>query len=185
MSDHLRSHGLQYARLPCPSPTPRDYSNSYPLRQWCHPTISSSVIPLFSRLQSFPASGSLHESVLCIKWPKYWSLSFNISLSNEYLGLISFRMDWLDFLGVQRTLKSLLQHHTSKALILWHSAFFIVQLSYPYMTTGKIIALTTWTYDGKVMSLLFIMLSRLVIAFLPRNKCLLISWLQWFWSPPK
>ena len=115
------------------------------------------------------------ESVLCIGWRKYWGFSFSISSSNEYSGLISFRMDWLDLLAVQGTLKSLLQHHSSKASILWHSALFIVQLSYPYMTTGKTIALTRWTFVDKVMSLLFNMLSRLVTAFLPRNKCLLIS----------
>ena len=119
-----------------------------------------------------------HESVLCIRWPKYWSFSFNISLSNEYSGLISFRMDWFDLLAVQETLKSLLQHHSSKPSILPNSAFFIVQLSHPYMTTGKTRALTRRTFVGKVMSLLFSMLSRLVIAFLPRSKCLLISWLQ-------
>jgi len=112
------------------------------------------------------------------KWPKYWSFSFNISLSNEHSGLISFRMDWLDLLAVQGTLKSLLQHHSSKASILWCSAFFIVQLSHPYMTTGKTIALTRWSFVGKVMSLLLNMLSRLVITFLPRSKCLLVSWLQ-------
>ena len=114
------------------------------------------------------------ESVLHIRWPKYWSFSFRISLSNEYSGLISFRMDWLDLLAVQGTLKSLLQHHRSKASIFQCSAFFIVQLSHPYMTTGKIIALTRWTFVGKVMSLLFDTLSRLVITFLPRSKCLLI-----------
>ena len=118
-----------------------------------------------------------NESALCIKWPKYWSFSFIISLSNEYSGMISFRMDWLDLLVVQRTLKSLLQTHSSKALILWRSAFFLVQLSHPYMTTGKSIALTRWTFVCKVMSLLYNMLSRLVTAFLPRSKCLLISWL--------
>ena len=117
------------------------------------------------------------ESVLCIMWPKYWSLSFNISPSNEHPGLISFRMDWLDLLAVQGTLKSLLQHHSSKASVLRHSAFFIIQLSHPYMTTGQTIALTIWAFVGKVISLLFNMLSRLVIAFLPRSKCLLISWL--------
>ena len=118
------------------------------------------------------------ESVLHIRWPKYWSFRFSISPSNEYSGLISFRMDWFELLAVQETLKSLLQHHNSKASILWCSAFFIVQLSHPYMTTGKTIALIRWTFVGKVMSLLFNMLSRLVIAFLPRSKCLLISWLQ-------
>ena len=119
-----------------------------------------------------------NESVLCMRWPKYWRFSFNISPSNEYSGLIFFRMDWLDLLAVQGTLKSLLQHHSSKASIHQHSAFFIVQLSHPYMTTGKTIALTRRTCVGKVMSLLFNMLSRLVITFLPRSKCLLISWLQ-------
>ena len=142
---------------------------------------SSRLIPchhLSSCPQSFTASGSFQKSVLCIRWPKYWSFSFNISPSNEHLGLISFRMDWLDLLAVQGTLKSLLQHHYSKASILRHSAFFIVQLSHPYMTTGKTITLTRWTLIGKVMSLLFNMLSGFVIAFLPRSKHLLISWLQ-------
>ena len=114
-----------------------------------------------------------NESALCIRWPEYWSFSFNISPSNEHLGLIFFRMDWLDLLAIQGTLKSLLQHPSAKASILWHSVFFIVQLSYPYMTTGKTIALTRWTFACKVMSLLFNMLSRLVITFLPRSKCLL------------
>ena len=118
------------------------------------------------------------ESVLCIRWPKYWSFSFNISPSNEHPGLISFRMDWLDLLAVQGTHKSLLQHHSSKASILWRSAFFIVQLSHPYMTTGKTIALTRQTFIDKVMSLIVNMLFRLVITFLPRSKHLLISWLQ-------
>ena len=127
----------------------------------------------------FPSIGVFSsESVLHIRWSKYWSFSFSISPSNEHPGLISFRMDWLDHLPVQGTLKSLLQHHSSKPSILWHSAFFIVQLSHTYMTTGKIIALTRWTFVGKVMSLLFNMLSRLVITFLPRSKSLLISWLQ-------
>ena len=138
--------------------------------------------PLHSHLQSF-------ESVLCIRWPKYWSFSFNISPSNEYSGLMSFRMDWFDLLAVQGTLKSLLQHHSSKPSILQHSAFFIVQLSHPYMTTEKTIALSRRTFVGKGMSLLFNMLSRLVITLLPRSKCLLISWLQSpsavTWSPQK
>ena len=129
----------------------------------CHPLLLPSSIfpstPVFS-----------NESVLCIRWPKYWSFSFSISLSNEYSGLISFRMDWLDLLAVQGTLKSLLQHHSSKASILQCSAFFIVQLSHPHMNTGKTIALTRWTFVGKVMPLLFNMLSRLVITFLPRSK---------------
>ena len=128
---------------------------------------------IFPRVRIFSS-----ESVLCIRWPKYWSLSFSISLSNEYSGLISFRIHWFDLLAVQGTLKSLLQHHSSKASILQCSAFFTVQLSHPYMTTGKTIGLTSLTFVGKVMSLLFNMLPRLVIAFLPRSKCLLISWLQ-------
>ena len=161
--------------MDCRTPAPRAYSNLCPLSRWCHPTISASVVPLSSCLLSFPVSGSFP---LCIRWPKYWSLSFSISPSNEHPALISVRMDWLDLLGVQGTLKSLLQHHSSKALILQCSAFFIVQLSHPYMTTGKTIALTRWTFVGKVMSPLFNMLSRLVITFLPRIKHLLISWLQ-------
>ena len=119
-----------------------------------------------------------NESVLHIRWPKYWSFSYNNSPSNEYSGLISIRMDWLILLAVQGNLKSLLHHHNRKAPILWHSAFFIFQLSHPYMTTGKTIALTRWTFVGKRMSLLLNMLSRLVITFLPRSKRLLISWLQ-------
>ena len=115
--DSLRHHGLQHARLPCPSPTPRAYSNSCPLNWWWNPTISSSVVPFSSHLQSFPGSGSFQMSVLRIMWPKYWSFSFSISLSSEYLGLISFRIDWFDLLDVQGTLKSLLQHHSSKASI--------------------------------------------------------------------
>ena len=137
----------------------------------CHPLL---LLPsIFPSIRVFS-----DKSALCIRWPKYWSFSFNISPSNEHSGLISSRVDWLDLLAVQRTLKSLLQHHSSKASILQHSAFFTVQLSHPYMTTGKTIALTRWTFVGKVISLLFNMLSRLVIAFLPRSKCLLISWLQ-------
>ena len=128
-----------------------------------------------------------NESVLCIRWPKYWSFSFSISPSNDYSGLISFRMDWLDLLAVQGTLKSLFHHHSSKASVLWCPAFFIVQLSHPYMTTGKPIALTRWTFVGKVMSLLFNMLSRLVITFLSRSKRIVTSWLQSpsavIWSP--
>ena len=126
----------------------------------------------------FPSIGVFsNESALRIRWPKYWSFSFNISPSNEYSGQISFRMDWLDLLAVQETLKSLLQHHSSKASILQHSAFFTVQISHPYMTTGKTIALTRQTFVGKVMSLLFNMLSRFVIDFLTRSKHLWISWL--------
>ena len=135
--------------------------------------------PLLLQPSVFPSIRVFsNESVLCIRWPKYWSFSFSIRPSNEYSGLISFRMDWLDLLAVQGTLKSLLRHHSSKASVLQHSAFFIVQLSHPYMTTGKTIALTRWTFIGKIMSLLFNMLSRLVRTFLSRSKRLLISWLQ-------
>ena len=148
----------------------------------CHPLLLLPLIPPSIRVFS-------SESTRRMRWPKYWSFSFNISTSNEHPGLISLRMDWLDLLAVQGTLKSLLQHHSSKASILRCSAFFIVQLSCPYMTTGKTIALTKWTFVGKVMSLLFNMLPRLVITFLPRSKHLLISWLQSLsaviWEPPK
>ena len=172
--------------FPVHHPTPGACSDSCPLSWWCHPTISSSVI-LFSYLQFFPASGSFPMSwLVIIRWLKYWS--FSISPSNDYSGLISFRMDWLDLLAVQGPLKSLLQHHSSKASIVWCSAFFMVRFSHPHMTPGKIIALTRRTFVGKVTSLLFNMLSRLVITFLPRSKRLLISWLQspsaWFWSAP-
>ena len=303
--DSLQPHGLQHAKLPCPLPTPRACSNSWPLSWWCHSAVWSFVVPFSSCLQSFPASEFisymiclLHKSCLqwkhyyvstgsvltcpalqrqcvtvqckidvegketplvtyllisivnqifnsvqllshvrlchstdgskpgfpvtnsrnysnsCpsvgdaiqpshpllalspptfnlsqyqglfqwvalhIRWPKNWSFSFNISPSNEYSGLISFQKDWLDLLAVQGSLKSLFQHHSSKASILRCSAFFILQLSHSYMTTGKTIALTGWTFVGKVMSLLFNMLSRLVITFLPRSKRPLISWLQ-------
>ena len=139
-----------------------------------HP-LSSPSSPTFNLSQHH---GLSNESVLYIRWPKYWSFSFSISPSNEYSGLISFRVDWFDLLAIQGTLKSLLQHHNSKASILQCSAFFMVQLSYPYLTTGKTIALTRQTFVGKVMPLLFKMSSRLLIAFLPRSKHLLISWLQ-------
>ena len=132
--------------------------------------------PLFLQPSNFPSIWVFpNEPVLPIRWPKYQSFSSSISPSNEYSGLISFRMDWSDVLAIQGTRKSLLQHHSSKESIFWHSAFFIVQLSHPYMTTGKTIALTRWTFVGRVMSLLFNMLSRLVIAFLPRSKHLVIS----------
>ena len=135
--------------------------------------------PLLLLPSIFPSIRILSdESALCIRWPKYWSFSFNISPSNEHSGLMSFRMDWLVLLAVQGTLKSLLQYHSSKASILWHSAFFIVHCSHPFMTTRKTIALTRWTFVSKVMSLLFNMLSRLVIAYCPRSKCRLISWQQ-------
>ena len=136
-------------------------------------------LPLLLCLQNFCSIRVFsNESSLHKRWPKYWSFSFSISPSSEYSGLTSFGIGWLDLLTVQGTLKSLLQHYSSKASILWHSAFFMVQLSHPYMTTGKIIALTRWTFVGKVMSLFFNMLSRFIIAFLPRSKHLLISWLQ-------
>ena len=133
----------------------------------CHPLLLLSIFPSIRVFSN--------ESALCIRWPKYWSFSFNVSTSNEHPELISFRMDWLDLLAVQGTLKSVLQHHSEKASVLRHSAFFTVQLSHPYMTTGKTIALTRWSFVGQVMSLLFNMLSRLVIAFLTRSKCLLFS----------
>ena len=146
MSNSLWPYEPQQARPPCPSPTLRVYPNSCPSSQWYHPTISSSVTPFSSCLQYFPTPGSFsNESALRIRWPKYWSFSFSISPSNEHTGLISFRMDWLDVLVVQGTLKSLLQYHSSKATNFWRSAFFIVQLSHPYMTTGKTTALTRWT----------------------------------------
>ena len=175
MSDSLRPHGLQKARPPCPSPAPRACLNScassWGAIQPSHPLLSTSP-PAFNLSQH----QDLFQGVsLRIRWPKYWSFSLSISPSNEYSGLISFRMDWFDLLAVQGNLKSLLQHHNLKESFLWHSAFFMVQLSHPYMTTGKAIALTRWTFVGKVMSLLLNMLSRLVIVFLPRSKCLLIS----------
>ena len=160
----LQAHGLQHARLPCSSPTPRACSNSCPSLRWLHPTISSFVAPFLLLLPSvFPSiSVFSDESVLCIRWLKYWSFRFNISPSNEHPGLISFRMDWLDLPAVQGTLKSLLQHHSSKASILQSSAFFIIQLSHPCIITGKTIPLTRWTFVSKVMSLLFNMLPRFV-----------------------
>ena len=170
----LQPQGLQHARPPCSSPTPGVYSNSIQSVMpsdhliLCHPLL---LLPsIFSNIRVFSS-----ESVLHIWWPKYWSFSFSISPSIEYSGLISFRIDWLDLLAVQGTLKSLLQHHSSRASMLQCSAFFMVQLSHPYMTTGKTIAFTRRIFVGKVMSLLLNMLSRLVIAFLPRSKHLLIS----------
>ena len=161
--------------LPVHHQFPEITPNSCPLSQWCHPTISS-CFPLLLLPSMFPSIRVFsNESALHIRWPQYWGFSLSISPSNEHPGVISFRMDWLDLLAVQGTLKSLLQHHSSKASILQCLVFFIVQLSHPYMTTKKTIALTNWTFVGKVMSLLFNMLSRLVIAFLPRSKRLLIS----------
>ena len=176
MFESLWPHGLQHTRLPCPSSTPGGCSNSCPLSQWCHPTISSSVTLFSSCLQSFPASGSFPVSQLFASCGQRFS--FSMSPSSEYSGLISFRIDWFYLLAIQGTLKSLLQHHNLKASILWWSAFFMIQSSYPYMTTGKTIALTIWTFVSKVISLLFNTLSRFVIAFLPKSKRLLISWLQ-------
>ena len=176
MSDFLRPHGLQYARLPCPSSTPRAYSNSCPLCWWWHRTVSS-CYPLLLLPSILPSIRVFsNKSDLHIRWPKYWSFSFSICPSNEYSGEISFRIDRLDLLAVQGTLKSLLQHHSSKASILQRSVFFIDQLSHPNMTTGKTIALTKWTFAAKVASLLYNML--LVIAFLSRRHWFLISWLQ-------
>ena len=176
VSDSLWPHGLQHARPPCPSPTPGVYSNSWPLSRWCHLIFCRPLLflpPIPPSIRVFSNESTLHR-----RWPKYWSFSFSIIPSKEIPGLISFRMDSLDLLAVQGTLKSLLQHHSSKASVLRHSAFFIVQLSHPYMTTGKTIALTRQTLVGKVISLLSNILSRLVITFLQRSKRLLISWLQ-------
>ena len=173
MSDSLRPHESQHTRPPCPSPTPRVHSESVMPSSHlilCRPLLLLPPVPPSVRVFS-------NESTLRMRWPKYWNFSFSISPSNEHPGLISFRMDCLDFLAVQGTLESL-QHHSSKASILLCSAFFTVQLSHPYMTTGKTIALTRQTFVGKIMSLLLNMLSRLVITFLPRSKRLLISWLQ-------
>ena len=181
VSDCLRPHELQHARPPCPSTIAGVHPNLCPLSQWCHPTISSSVIPFSSCPQSFPASLSFQMSQLFASGGQSIGVSASTSvlpMNWSLLGLISFRMDWLDLLGVHRTLKSLLQYHSAKASILRHSAFFVVQLSHPYMTTGKTIALTNQTFVDKVMCLLLNRVSRLVITFLPRSKRLLISWLQ-------
>ena len=170
MSNSLRPHESQHARHPCPSPTPVVHSNSCPSRRWCHSAISSSIIPFFSCPKSLPASesspiwvNSSHEVV------KVLEFHLQEHAFQWTPGLVSFRMDWLDLLAVQGTLKHLLQHHSSKASILWPSAFFTVQLSHPYMTTGKTTALTRWTFVGKETSLLLNMLSRLVITFLQRS----------------
>ena len=178
VSDSLRPHEPQHAKPLCPTPTPR-----------VSKTMSTVLVmpsnrlilcrPLLLQPSIFPSIRVFsNESALCIRWPKHGSFSFSISPSSEPSGLISFRMDWLDLLAVQGTLKSLFQHHSSKASILWCSVSFTVQLSHPYLITGKTIALTRWTFVHKVMSLLFNRLSRLVITLLPRSKCLLISWLQ-------
>ena len=175
VSDSLQPHGLQDARSPCPSPTPGVYSNSCPLSQWYHPNHLILCRPLLLPLSIIPSIRVFsNESVFCIRWPNYWSFSFSISPSSEYSGLISFRIDWSDLLAVQGTIKNLLQHHSSKVSILWCSAFFMVQLTSIHdHSTGKAIAFPVLTFVGKVMSLLFNMLSRLVIAFLPRSKQLL------------
>ena len=193
VSDSLRPHEPQPPCPPCQASLSITNSRSPPkpmsivlVMPSNHFILCCSLLLLPSIFPSIRVFSN--ESALCIRWPKYWSFSFNISPSNEHSGLISFRMDWLDLLAVQGTLKSL-QHYSSKASILWWSAFFIVQLSHPYMTTGKTIALTKQTFVGKVISLLFNMLSRLVIAFFLRIKHLLISWLQSpsavIWEPPK
>ena len=176
VSNSLRSHELQHARPPCSLPTAGVYPNPCPLSPSSHLILCHLLLLLssiFPRIRVFS-----NELALLIRWPKYWSFSFSISPSNEHPGLISFRMDQFDLLVVQGTLKSLLQHHSSKASIILHSALFIVQLSHSYMTTGKTIALSKWTFVDKVMSLLFNMLSGLIITFLSRSKHLLISWLQ-------
>ena len=176
MSDCLWPHDLQHARLLCPSLSPWVCSDSCPLSQWYHPTIHPpsprSILPsIFPSIRVFSSESAFH-----IRWPKYWS--FSISLFNEYSGLSSFRIDWFDLLAVQGTLKSLLQHHSLKASILWSSAFFMVQLSHTFITTRKTIAVTRWAFAGKVMSLLFNTLSGFVTAFPPRSNHLLLSWLQ-------
>ena len=171
MSDSFWPHGLQHTRPACPSPTPGVYTHSSSIESVMPSNHLILCRPLILPPSTFPSIRVFSdESVLCIRWSKYWSFSFSISPSSEYSGLISFRMDWLDLLAVQGTLKSLLQHHSPKASILQHSAFFKVQLSHPYMTTGKTIALTRKTFNGKVMSLLLNKLSRLVITFPPRTK---------------
>ena len=179
VSDSLQPHGLQHTRLPCPSPSPRARSNSYPIasmmtsNQFILCRLLLLLPSIFPSIRVFYNESSLH-----IRWPKDWRFSFSISPSNDYSGLISFRTHWFDLLAVQGTPKSLFQHHISKASTLWHSAFFMVQLWDACMTTGKITALIIWTIFGKVMSLLFNMLSRFVTAFLLRSKHLFISWLQ-------
>ena len=179
LSDSLWPHGLQQDRLPCPSPIPGACSNSCSLSWWCHPTISSSVISLSSCLQPFPASGSIPVSQFFTSGGQSIGASASASvLPMNIQGWFPLGSDWLVLLAVQGTLKSLLQHHSSKASVLRCLAFFIVQLSHLYMTTGKTIALTILAFVGKVLSLLFNMLSRFVIAFLPRSRCLLISCLQ-------
>ena len=190
VSDSSRPHGLQHTRPPCPSLTPGAYSNSCPLSWWCHPTISSSVVPFSSHLQSFPASGSFPMSQFFPSGGQNIGVSAStLVLPMNIQDLFPLKMDWLDLLAVQGTLKSLLQHHSSKISILQHSAFFIVQLSHPYMTAGKTKALTGWTFVGKVMSLLFNKLSRLVTAFFQGTRVFKLygcsHHVQWCWRPKK
>ena len=189
VSNSLQPHGPQHARPLYPSPTPGVYKKLTFIKSAMPSNHLTLCCPLLLLPSIFPSIRVFsNESALHIRWPKYWSFSFNISSSNEHPGLISFGMNWLDLLAVQGTLKSLLQHHSSKAPILQHSDFLIVQLPHPYMTIGKTIALTRWTFVGKVMFLFFNMLSSLAITFLPRSKHRLISChnFQWFWNlPPK
>ena len=186
-SDSVQPHESQHARPPCPTPSPGVHANSLPSMPSSHLTLCRPLL----LLPTIPPSIKVfsNESALQMRWPKYWSFSFSIIPSKEHPRLISFRMDWMDLLAVHGILKSLLQHHSSKASILRCSAFFTVQLSHPYMTTRKTIALTRRTFVGKVMSLLLNILSRLVITFLPRSNRLLISWLQSpsavIWEPKK
>ena len=189
MSDSLQSHGLQHSSPPCPSPIPRIYSNSCPWSQWCHPTISSSVVPFSSCLQSFPASGSFQMSQSFTSSGQ----SIGVSASTSVLPMNVqdwSPLGWTGWISLQSkgTLKSLLQHHSSKASVLQHSDFFIVQISHPYMTTGKTIALTRWTFVGKVMSLLLNMRSRLIITFLPRSFfyfMAIVTICSYFGGPPQ
>ena len=179
ISDSLWPHGLQHARPPCPSPFPRVCPTSCSLHQWCHPAISFFDPPSFPALSLSQNHWDFsNESYIRIGWSKYWHFSFSISPSSEYSGLISLIIDLFDLLALQGTSRSLLSHHSSKVSILWHSAFLMAQFSQLYVTTGKTIALTIWIFAGRIMSLLFNTLSRFVIAFLPRSKCLLISWLR-------
>ena len=176
MSDSLRLHGLQDARSLCPSPSAKVCPKFASVMPFSHLILWH---PLFLLPSIFPSIRDFfNKSAVHIRWPKHWSVSFSISPSNKYSGLISLKIDWFDLFAVQGTLGSLLQHHSLKTSILWCSAFFTAQLSQPYVTTGKTIALTIQTFTGRVMSLLFNTLSRFVIAFLPRNNHLLISWLQ-------
>ena len=178
MSNSLWPHEWQHTRLPCPSLSPTVCSNACPFGQWCHPTSLSSVVPFSSCLQSLPASVSFPMSLPSCQVAKILELQLQHQSFQEIFRIDFFRIDWFDLLAVQGTLKSLLQHHKPKASILWHSAFYMAQLLHPYMTTGKNIALTRWTFVGKVISLLFNILSSFLIAFFPSNKCLLISWLK-------